>query len=661
MAADWRKEWALAEKEIESGRLNEAAQRCRRLIAKGDCPPAHYGLAKIFFLQGDIPKAIGEAKILLREHPSFYHANLILSDCQERRGRFDEAFLYHKKACECAPSSAEMWANAARLGVMASRFAEAMEMAEKAIAIKADFGMAHQIRGMLFAQDGRRDEAAESFALAAELDAGCQEALYLLGVTRLEQKRWDDARKVFLQYLDAAPPAQQAALAFQALARVAEGEGDCASALEFYRKAAEIYPSHAPHRYELAHALVDAGQFVDARLVLDKLLVDCPSHAEGWNELGRIALHFGDFARASTCFESAIKARPDWPNAHVNRGIELLRSGNYKEGWDEYNWRWKMEGYPALPFVEKHWGGEDITGKTLLVFGEQGHGDTIQFLRYLPAIKKMAGAARALFHGHESLERLLNFCGGVDGFFSGNEVPQFDYYLPLMSLPWRLGISPFDPSLAPPYVGSFHDESPRSANTTNDENVVQASLPASSDFGGEMPLRKRRLGSPPSVQFSEESKNGVAQRIGLVWAGNPSHKNDKNRSCPVEHFIGFCKRFANVKWVSLQKDVPLDAWNDAGVSIEDGLAGVRDFMDTALRISVLDCVISVDTAVAHLSAAMGKPTWILLPCLADWRWGVTTETSPWYPSATLIRQPQHGDWEAVFDRLLVAYNTKRFA
>jgi tetratricopeptide (TPR) repeat protein len=328
---------------------------------------------------------------------------------------------------------------------------------------------------------------------------------------------------------------------------------------------------------------------------------------EAYNNLGLILEATGRPAEAVTYYERAIALRPDFAQAHWNLSLVLLAMGNFSRGWDEYEWRLKT---PELTgegnrFSRPLWNGEDLRGKTILLHAEQGFGDAIQFIRYAPLLASLGG--QILFECKPALKRLFNEVKAIhEIILRGESLPQYDFHCPLLSLPCRFRTSQVEIPLAAPYLSP-------------DKGLVE-------DWRQRMP------------------NTGSALKVGLMWAGSPGNRNDLNRSISLSQ-LDLLGTVENVVFFNLQKgsgeaqaNNPLANLNFIGLKEDIG-----DFASTAALIAHLDLVICVDTSVAHLTGAIGKPAWVLLPFAADWRWLLDREDSPWYPSLHLFRQRKIGD------------------
>jgi len=310
----------------------------------------------------------------------------------------------------------------------------------------------------------------------------------------------------------------------------------------------------------------------------------------------------GDYAKA-------IALAKDYVDAHFNEALALLTVGEYARGFAEYEWRWKRAGVARRSLGKPLWLGEYPLGrKTILLHAEQGLGDTIQFARYAPLLAQ--GGATVLLEVQPELKDLLSGLEGVRVFARGEALPAFDVHCPLGSLPLAFKTTLTTVPVGIPYLGA------------SEERIAT--------WGA-------RLEALPG------------KRVALAWAGNPNHINDRNRSIALARLAPLLS-MPGVSVVGIQRDVPeSDRAPLAGLThLGEELA---DFQDTAAVIALCDLVVTVDTSVAHLAGAMGRPLWVLLPFWPDWRWTLGAERSPWYPDARLYRQGANGDWDAVIARL----------
>jgi hypothetical protein len=315
----------------------------------------------------------------------------------------------------------------------------------------------------------------------------------------------------------------------------------------------------------------------------------------------------GDVDAAVDCFRRAVSLKPDLADAHSSLGVALLAKGQLEEGWLEYEWRWHTRDFRRglRRYETKRWHGEPRPDATLLVYAEQGFGDTLQFARLLALAAARVG--QLLF---ETQPELLQVMQGLSGptrvFARGGPTPQFDLQIPILSLPAVLGLS---------------------------LDAIPGSVPYL------RPEPARVAAWAPRIEALPRP------RIGLVWQGNPRHPNDRNRSIALSALAPLIERHG-ASWVSLQKVGGADAIAALGLTarVMDPTAELENFADTAALCAHLDLVIAVDTSVAHLAGALGRPVYLLLPKVPDFRWLLERADSPWYPSMRLFRQKRYGIW-----------------
>ena len=434
-----------------------------------------------------------------------------------------------------------------------------------------------------------------------------------LGLLYLQAGRYDDAVETLQRTMRLKP---DDALSMHNLGLAFHRLGHLERAVLVYFSAIAVNPDYANTYHNLGNVFLDM-QDMEATIVCYAKALDLnPQDARAQCEMGKLLLKKLDLAGARTHFQRSIDLSPEDIEARVSLATTALMQGDFSTGWHHYQWRFKAretrnQTYPHR-FELPLWRGEPFPGKRLLVHCEQGFGDTIQFSRFLPQVKALGG--EVTFQLQAQLRPLFRHFPGVDSLdlLADEQTSKIsaDLYVPLMDLPLCLGVTletiPAKPSYLEP-----------------DRNRI--------------------------IQW--RGRIGAARfKIGVVWAGNRHHINDHNRSCRLEdmRFIG---EYDRAMIFSLQKDVTesdrhIISRQSAFTHIGDAL---NDFGDTAAAIACLDLVITVDTAIAHLAGAMGKPTWVLLPYLPDWRWMTARDDSPWYPTMRLFRQPAAGKWGPVMD------------
>jgi Flp pilus assembly protein TadD len=392
------------------------------------------------------------------------------------------------------------------------------------------------------------------------------------------------------------------------LAVVLADQGQTEEAMRQLQRALSLQPRFPEALNNLGVLLRAAGRLQESETNLRKAVHFRPEYAAAWNNLGNLYVELSRLNEATRCYDKAISQSPDYAEAHTNRALVSLLKGSFEEGWREYEWRWRQPGCSVRTLSRPEWNGEPLKGKTILIHAEQGAGDTIQFVRYAPMLA--AQGASILLHCQESLRSLLAGMPELAGVFSGAvAIADFDFHAPLMSLPRIFG-------------------------------TRLASIPGSVPYISPLPGSK----APPELAACGKFK------VGLVWRGNPNHRNDKNRSVPLRLFSDL--EVEGAQWFSLQlAPAPAEAECLRLRGIVDLAPYLSDYAATAACLRDLDLLISVDTSVAHLAGALGRPVWTLLPACCDWRWLEDREDTPWYPSMRLVRQQKLGKWRPQIDRI----------
>jgi hypothetical protein len=385
-----------------------------------------------------------------------------------------------------------------------------------------------------------------------------------------------------------------------------------------YRKALAIKPNTSSFLSNLGNVLRELGQHQAAAASHQKAVKLAPNVPEPIYNLGLVLRDLGHLSEAHSCFARAITLKPDYVDARWDRSLTLLQMGQYEEGFKEYEWRWHLPENANRLADRPRWDGSDLTGKTILIEQEQGMGDMIQFIRYAPFLKQ-CGAKTVIVECLPPLGRLFSMAAGVDKVvFKGEPLPDFDFYAPIMSLAAYFG-------------------------------TTLETIPSSFPYLGAPTLHKVRVPAPRDTLL----------KVGLTWAGRPTHQNDRNRTTTLDHFLKLtglpATAFFSLQKGDREKDLQT---HGAGALITDLAPQLGDFADTAAAMGQLDLLISVDTSVVHLAGAVGLECWVLLPFACDWRWLSGRADSPWYPSLRLFRQEKPGDWTELFERVNAALGEK---
>lgn len=383
-------------------------------------------------------------------------------------------------------------------------------------------------------------------------------------------------------------------------------------AIAHYREALRIKPEYADAYNNLGTALHVVGEIDEAIACYERAIeLDC-AHADAHHNLGILRRATGRLDEALASYERALWIAPDRPQFHLSLGILLIAMGDFERGWREYEWRWRCPEFSLPSFHQPIWDGSPLRGRTILLYPDHGMGDTIQFIRYAPIIKRMGG--RVIACCQRPIARVLATCPGIDQLVTeGDPTPAFDVYVPLMSLPRILGTT---------------------------VNTVPADVPY--------------LHADPRLvdRWRDELRPFEGFKIGVAWQGNPQYPNDRDRSFPLSALEPIA-RLPGVRLFSLQRGLgreQIEAHAES-LGLIDLAGRFTDFMDNAAAMRSLDLVIVPDTSLSHLAGSLGVPVWLALCLAPDPRWMTGREDSVWYPRHRLFRQTAPGHWDDVFARM----------
>jgi tetratricopeptide (TPR) repeat protein len=599
--------------------------------------------------------------------------------CQ-RAGQLAQALALYRRVVEAAPEHAEAWQLLGDCAYSLGEFTLAVEALQRALRLRPGLAYLHCGLAQALARLGRREEAAEQLGNALRLDPHNAEASMELGVLLAEAGRLAEALPLLQQAARAVPDSavaqhnlgvalaqagrkQEAERPLREALRLKPDYADChgnlgnvlrdlgrpEEALDYFRTAARLRPTLAGAFNNLGLALCEANRHIEAVLMLKHASRLDPKGKESFNNLGQALADLGKWAEAEAayeqalrldagyaealanlgscfkeqqrleealaCYDIALALQPESVSTHYNRSMALLQAGNYAEGWQAYDWRWQRPASPMRPFPHPRWDGSSFAGKTLLLWCEQGMGDNIHFVRYASQVKARGGTV--WLECPPELMRLLGSCPGVDRVLAGGEgLPPFDLQIPLMSLPAVFG-------------------------------TTLETVPADIPYLAVEPERVQR--------WKERLAEVEGFRIGVVWQGNPKFGWDRFRSFPLKALAPLAE-VEGVRLVSLQKGpgteqlLRVKGYMDI-MELETNLDEQGAFLDTSAVMQNLDLVVSADTAAAHLAGALGVPVWVAVAAVADWRWGIGKEETPWYPTMRLFRQERLYDWRPVFQRM----------
>lgn len=469
--------------------------------------------------------------------------------------------------------------------------------------------------GNAFHLGGKLDEAAWAYTQSLQLEPGHARAHYNLGVTRLLQKRTEEALECFSAAVRADPSDADAQNNRGILQHLS---GDLDASIESYRSALRSQPGDMRAAYNLGVALQSAGRLEEAEQAYLRVLRAGELNSSAHNNLGNVLMALGRVGEAISHYKRARLHDASSPEAPWNLGVAHLLTGDYTRGWEGHEYRMAQPGFDGRHFEQPRWTGEGLEGRRILLHAEQGLGDTIQFSRFAPVLSGQG--ATVFLECQPTAVKLLESVPGIalaipratDQPFAN--LPDFDYHSPLMSVPGVLRTTLDTLPAEVPYLFPRPSAVGRWASTID----------------GLAPARPRR-------------------RVGLTWAGNPHHRNDANRSLPFSHLAPLLE-LSGMCFFSLQKGEAAAQLGDADRRrLFDLEPLLTDLEQTAAAILQLDLVISVDTVVAHVAGALGRPVWLLLPFAPDWRWMLERGDSPWYPSMRIFRQPVRGDWNSVVE------------
>jgi Flp pilus assembly protein TadD len=464
---------------------------------------------------------------------------------------------------------------------------------------------------------GHLQDAEQGYRQVLQLNPHHSDAWHLLGVIALQ----DGRQTLAVDWISTAIGINDNEAVYHANLGVALRQvRRLEDAVLAFAAALRLNDDDAPTHCNLGVALRELGRHEDAIAAYRAALCMTPADVNAHSNLGNCLRDLGRCDEAMRAYQTALAIAPNYAQAHHNLAITLLLTGRFRDGWAQYEWRWRTNDFlPYVrPFAQPVWQGEDLTGKTILLHAEQGMGDTIQFCRYVALVAARGG--RVLLEVHPPLTRLLaGLAGAATIIAKGDVLPPFDLHCPLMSLP-------------------------RAFDTASD--TIPAAVPYLAAEPELVELWRQRL---PRADF----------RIGIVWQGSPTYVNDRNRSIPLECFAPLA-RLDGVTLISLQKRHGVEQLQ----RLPDGMTvatladefdeGADAFIDSAAVMMSLDLIITVDTAIGHLAGALGRPTWIALQHVPHWVWLMQGDYSRWYPTVRLFRQQEAGNWSHPFSRMAEA-------
>jgi tetratricopeptide (TPR) repeat protein len=631
------------------GALDEAMRRYAQILEEDPInADAQYYAAIVAYQRGEFDQALHAAEDGVVAHPRDARMHHLLGHVLLRIGRTEEALASFEHAITCAPDMAEAhgsrgdalsllgrkaeavasydralalqpasvtdWSNRGASLQDLGEFEKAVESYGRAIALKPNFAEAHFNRGNILTRLERHDEAVASYDRAIALKPDFAAALNNRGLALKALDRHEEALSSLDQALAIRPDYVEALCNRGVTLKILKRYDEALASID---KALAIIPDHVEALCNRGNILRDFNRFEEALAIYDRVLALRPDDAAAWANHGSILFEFRRFDEAFTSFEKAVALKPDYAEAHFNEVYGRLLVGDFDRGWEKFEWRWETDlmrgSKPDYP--QPHWRGDsDISGKRFLAHASDGLGDTIEFCRYARLLRERN--ATVILAVQPSLKRLLSGMSDVETVIAdGDPLPDFDVHCSIMSLPH--------------------------AFRTRLENIPpcpQIKIPG--DIIDKWAARLGRKDKP---------------RIGIAWSGNPANQRDAWRSMTLEDMLPLTQLPA--QFFSLQKEIrPGDqqTLENSGARIAHFGPELTDFLESAGLVSQMDLVIAVDTAIAHLCATIGRPIWILLAYVPDWRWLLDRDDSPWYPSARLFRQDATRDWPSVIRRVETA-------
>jgi tetratricopeptide (TPR) repeat protein len=595
----------------QEGRLGEA-EKCYRQLAEAAPENADvwHLLGALCHQIGDITQAEQYLDRAIELEPDFAEAlnsrGIFLKDNR----RLLAAEQDFKAALTLIPHFPQSLTNLADIYRLKGNFTEAKTLNDRALKLAPDLAPAYNNLGAIERDLSNLEAACEAFQKALELDQTLIDAAINLALTLNTMGKTTKALQIATEASQQAPdyaPAQNCLGTIYFECEKFENASIC------FKDAITLDPAYADGHNNLANTLTKLGNMPEAHKNYDVALQVSPENPNYWANKAAAFQAENKIDDALSAVEKALNIQPDHADATWNRAIARLISGDLAAGFTDYEARWRLPEFKRRKIDSLLWQGESLAGKTLLLYSEQGFGDTLQFIRYVSLLAAQNPKAIYL-ETHEPLRNLLSQTTEISQIYvRGEALPKSDYHLPIMGLAHLCGTTLATIPRASPYLNAPTDK---------------------------------------IATFSIDSDSETKLKIGLVWAGRPTHKNDRNRSLSLSSLKPVTEN-KRVQFYSLQLG---EAQNDlaAQSAIIDKSSYLTDFAATATLINQLDLVITVDTAVAHLAGALGAKCWVLLPFAPDWRWFLDRNDSPWYPSLTLFRQSNPGEWEPVIAEIAQA-------
>jgi tetratricopeptide (TPR) repeat protein len=560
----------------QSGQLEEAQQLYEQeLMLQPNQIDALQCLGMIAAQQGKPAIAISYFQRAVQAQPAIASHHYNLGYALQTEGDLVGAITAYQRVLNLEPQHLAACYNLATLQLGIGNPAAAIDHYQTVLQLQPDLVAAHTNLGSAYLDLGMLELAIASYQAALVLKPNQLKALYNLGL-------------------------------------IYQTQGNLSQAIACYQKLLALEPNDTDALIRLGSVYLRLGEVEAAIGAYQQAVNLAPDNPAAHSGLATSLMQKPDLARSIYHYDQACQCDRQNVEAHFNRAIALLLSGDVERGFAEYEWRIRQINAPksGWEFDRPRWEGEDLRGRTLLLHPEQGFGDAIQFIRYLPLII----GGQVIIECYRPLRRLFSSMAGINQLYTdGDPVPTYDLQAPLLSLPKLFG-------------------------------TTLSTIPAQVPY----------LVPPPGVSIPGLDLDHAQKRVGMVWASSSHSATADLRSCRLEMFVSLATH-PGLRLYSLQVGHPAtDTQLLQANKIIDLSPSLRDFADTAAAIAALDLVITIDTAVAHLAGALGKPVWVLLPYIPDWRWLLNRSDSPWYPTMRLFRQPRPGDWAGAWSQVELA-------
>jgi len=608
------------------GRNEEAeCAYAQALCLDGGHALAWLGLGELRLAAGETEEARREFERALRIQPALVPAHMGQGNALAMEGKNEAALASYEQALLLRPKLAEGEFAAGFVLARMGRQKEAERRYRRALVLRPDFAAAWMNLGVLLREEGRDLYAEAALRRAVELRPDLIAGWVNLALVEREGTRMEAAEACLQKAIALNPEHADTQIAW---CQFCAKRGDKAGAWGWLRWALARDAEHAEALNMKGILLHGEGRFAEAIEAFGR--AEAVGHLAASSNRGNCLLDMGRMNEALGAHELAVERDPKHPGARYNLALTQIRMGDWERGWQGYEARWRFRDVHRGPrvFRQARWRGEPLDGQRVLLHAEQGLGDTIQFCRFAALVAARGGLP--VLQVQRPVERLMRSlavvqAGRAEAAVLGDRSGlSFDLECPLMSLPAIFGTTPE----TVPWEGAYLAADGELAAKRAEEMEIGAGQTA------------RRVAGRGDL------------RVGVAWAGNPRYKADAQRSMQLKTLTPLL-RTREIEWVSLQKGSAAEqiCELDEDVCVWDGSSGDRDLAETAALVAGLDLVITTDTSIAHLAGAMGKPVWVLLAHLADWRWGNEGETTPWYPTARLYRQEAPGNWEELLGRV----------